>query len=222
MDNEADRCRIRWIVDLEAEKASGCLRQLLTLLPEHEQQQVLCFLQPTDQDRALISRLLQRCCVCIALGIKWEDVALALTKGRKPFTTNSKPVFAPNFNYNVSHEGRYVAIASDPMYLVGVDVAAPRCGRTGPEAAGRPLDQYLHSFRGQLAESEWALLEQLAPDEGQREATFQRLWSLKEAFIKARGDGLGFQPLSRAAFEFPDGDPWASSAKLVLDGELQN
>lgn len=66
--------------------------------------QVLNFLQPIDQHRALASRLLQRCCVCIALGVKWNDVILAQTKARKPFTTNTKPPSAPNFNFNVSHE----------------------------------------------------------------------------------------------------------------------
>ena len=29
------------------------------------------------------------------------------------------------------------------------------------------------------------------------EAAFQQAWSCKEAFVKARGDGLGFEPLSR-------------------------
>ncbi|EFJ43800.1 hypothetical protein VOLCADRAFT_121370 [Volvox carteri f. nagariensis] len=227
MDNAGDpsaRCRIRWIVDLEAEELSGSFQRRLELLPVHEQQQVLAFMRQTDQQRALISRLLQRCCVCSALGVQWADVALSLTKGRKPFTTNAKPAHAPNFNFNVSHEGRYVALAADPLYLVGVDMAAPRRWRPGPGpgSVARSLDQYLQSFRGQLADSEWALLERLGVDEERREAAFQRLWSLKEAFVKARGDGLGFPQLNRAAFQFPGGDPWATTAQLVLDGHVQN
>jgi hypothetical protein len=44
---------------------------------------------------------------------------------------------------------------------------------------------------------------------------------LVQAFIKARGDGLGFQPLSRAEFRFPEGDGAFTSADLYLDGQLQ-
>ena len=54
------------------------------------------------------------------------------------------------------------------------------------------------------------------------ESRFQRIWSLKEAFIKARGDGLGFEPLSRAEFSF-DGNLgiWSDAARVQVDGELQ-
>ncbi|GLC32953.1 hypothetical protein PLESTB_000387300 [Pleodorina starrii] len=223
----SESCSFRWVVDVEDEAATGLFEQRLALLPAQEQAIVQSFLQPIDQQRALLSRILQRCCVCAALGVAWEDVALSLTKGRKPFTTNAKPAHAPNFNFNVSHEGRYVALASDPLYLVGVDVSAPRRYRPGGGGAGsgsaaRPLGPYLQTFRGQLATSEWALLQRLAPDEELQEAAFQRLWSLKEAFIKARGDGLGFQPLSRAAFRFPRDDPWVTSAHLTLDGVAQS
>ncbi|KXZ56299.1 hypothetical protein GPECTOR_1g263 [Gonium pectorale] len=169
MEPSAERCRVRWAIDVEAEMDHGRFQQLLELLPADERQQVAKFMQPVDQHRALTSRVLQRCCVCQALGVEWREVTLALTKGRKPFTTNGKPPWAPNFNYNVSHE--------------------------------------------------WGLLKSMADDEARREVIFQRLWSLKEAFVKARGDGLGFHPLSRAAFCFPDGDPWARSAHLTLDGE---
>ena len=31
---------------------------------------------------------------------------------------------APNFNFNVSHEGKYVALVSEPYAICGVDVAA--------------------------------------------------------------------------------------------------
>jgi hypothetical protein len=34
-----------------------------------------------------------------------------------------------------------------------------------------------------------------------------------QSYIKARGDGLGFEPLSRARFTFEDGNPWSSRAR---------
>ncbi|KAG2440950.1 hypothetical protein HXX76_003803 [Chlamydomonas incerta] len=195
--------------------AGGLFQRHLALLPPAEQQQVLEFLQPADKYRASCSRIMQRCAVSVALGVPWPEVALARTKGRKPFTTNAKPPYAPNFNFN----GRYVVLAAEPLALVGVDVAAPRSARPGP-AAARPLEQHLRIFRPQFADSEWALLEGLAGHAERQEAAFQSLWSLKEAFIKARGDGLGFSPLSRAAFELPqpggDGGHIGSASQMQV------
>ncbi|KAG2450503.1 hypothetical protein HYH02_005004 [Chlamydomonas schloesseri] len=198
---------------------AGLFQRHLALLPHEEQQQVLEFLQPADQFRALASRIMQRCAVVAALGVAWREVALGRTKGRKPFTTNAKPPHAPNFNFNVSHEGRYVVLAAEPLALVGVDVAAPRSARPGP-AAARPLEQHLQLFRPQLSDSEWAMLEGLAGSAEQQESAFQSLWCLKEAFIKARGDGLGFSPLSRAAFELQP--PNAAAAAPSGDEESQS
>lgn len=31
----------------------------------------------------------------------------------------------PNFNFNTSHQGDYVAIASEPLCLVGLDIVSP-------------------------------------------------------------------------------------------------
>ncbi len=97
----------RWVVDIETDVGAlppQRIAQLRALLPPEEQAQVMAFLQPADQHRALVSRLLQRCCVSLALGVDWTAVSLSRTKGRKPFTTNPKPPAAPNFNFNVSHE----------------------------------------------------------------------------------------------------------------------
>lgn len=97
----------RWVVDIETDVDAlppQRIAQLRSLLPSEEQAQVMSFLQPADQHRALASRLMQRCCVSLGLGVEWPAVSLSRTKGRKPFTTNLKPPTAPNFNYNVSHE----------------------------------------------------------------------------------------------------------------------
>ena len=60
-----------------------------------------------------------------------------------------------------------------------------------------------------------------AQDESEAGMIFQRLWSLKESYIKARGDGLAFAPLSRACFFFEGGSHPASCtrARAVVDGQ---
>ncbi|KAG6402194.1 hypothetical protein SASPL_139069 [Salvia splendens] len=54
----------------------------------------------------------------------------------------------PNFNFNVSHHGDYVAIASEPVCLVGVDIV------THSVPVNEPADEFVHSFS-----SYWCLKE---------------------------------------------------------------
>ena len=69
--------------------------------------QVESFRFKDDQKRALLSRLLQRRCVSVALGVPWDKVRIKRTKAKKPFAVGvSARAHAPNFNFNVSHEAR--------------------------------------------------------------------------------------------------------------------
>jgi hypothetical protein len=52
--------------------------------------------------------------------------------------------------------------------------------------------------------------------EGAQQSAFQRIWSLKEAMVKARGDGLAYD-LGRAEFTVHDG----GTASLLLDSAPQ-
>ena len=55
--------------------------------------------------------------------------------------------------------------------------------------------------------------------EDEQRSVFRRHWSLKEAFVKARGDGIGFE-LGKCEFVF-DGDcRWAETASVKVDGVL--
>ncbi|WIA35520.1 hypothetical protein OEZ86_003946 [Tetradesmus obliquus] len=124
------------------------------------------------------------------------QVQLQRTRGSKPFyggPANRQHV--PNFNYNVSHEGDYVVLAAEGRCLCGVDVAAPQQLRR--RGSSRSLQDCIALLRDQLAPGEWDLLQSLQGDESAVESAFQSMWSCKEAFIKARGDGVGFAPLSR-------------------------
>jgi len=55
----------------------------------------------------------------------------------------------PNFNFNVSHHGDYVAIASEPLCLVGVDVVC--C--TEPEK--EPVPEFIENFSSYFSSLEW-------------------------------------------------------------------
>jgi 4'-phosphopantetheinyl transferase len=142
---------------------------------------------------------MQRKCVEQCLGMAWENIEIKRTKGRKPFLANAreKPNHMPNFNYNVSHEGDYIVLASEPVCMAGVDIAAPGQSRKS-KGAGFNLDEIFSSFRDQFTPFEWGNIRNL-PDQQSQEDAFRRNWSCKEAFTKARGDGIGFD-LNRCEF----------------------
>lgn len=170
---------------------------LLALLPPEEQQQCTRLKQPEDQRRALVSRLLARHAAAAALGLPPGAVECRRTRGGKPYVANAPPGKAagpaPNWNYSVSHEGDYVVLASEPVCVCGCDVAAPlsvrRRGATSPPAA---LPDFFRSFEQQFTPLEWESIRG-AGGEAQQETEFRRHWSLKEAFVKATGEGLGFE-----------------------------
>ena len=128
----------RWAVDIARWKPRPSEWYfLLTLLSMNQRSAVTKLNSLTDRKRALVSRLLQRRCVCTAFGVDNKSIEFALTKGGKPYLDlaasgiEPRPT-APNFNFNVSHEGHLVVLVSEPVLLCGVDVSAPFALRGGP------------------------------------------------------------------------------------------
>ena len=110
------------------------------------------------------------------------------------FTRNSlgKPVVAePAENlgllFNLSHTAGMVACAVTRLGEVGVDVETVR-----PR-------EHLKLARRYFAPVEISLLESLSPED--QVQAFFRLWTLKEAYVKACGQGLA---MDLASFAYPD------------------
>lgn len=106
-----------------------------------------------------------------------------------------KPALADNgsgLRFNVSHSGDVMACAFARQQEIGVDVERLRADLGCTEIA--------HRF---FAAEESELLLALPPES--QLAAFFRCWTRKEAFIKARGDGLSF-PLKSFAVSLVPGD----------------
>merc|ERR1712039_177687 len=88
------------------------------------------------------------------------------------------------------------------MCIAGIDVADMR----RVDKRGNPIDNFRKSFNDQCTEREWKLVESVGANLDDQYEVFSRLWSAKEAFVKARGDGLGFAKGLGAA-EFPSWTP---------------
>ena len=66
----------------EGEDGGEEFQFLLSLLPPEEAESVRRFKFFADKQRALVSRLLQRKCVEVSLGMTWDGVRIKRTKGR--------------------------------------------------------------------------------------------------------------------------------------------
>ncbi|KAG6613003.1 L-aminoadipate-semialdehyde dehydrogenase-phosphopantetheinyl transferase-like [Phytophthora cinnamomi] len=183
-----------------------------TELPAHEQQQVTRFVFAKDQKLALASRLLQRKLIHELFGVDYDTIDIARTPENKPYWKRSTESHAPpSWNYNVSHHGTVLAIASDSCALVGVDVVR----LTDRPKRKTSVEEFFGAFADHFNPGEWKYIREIE-DEDEQYSRFYRLWSLKEAYIKAVGIGLGFS-LLRAEFARVDStgeDHW----ELFLDG----
>jgi 4'-phosphopantetheinyl transferase len=95
--------------------------------------------------------------------------------------------------FNLSHSGELALLAVAQGRAVGVDVERMR-----PDFAGEPM------ARRFFAPGEVAALLDLP--EYMRELAFYRCWTRKEAYLKARGDGLSF-PLDQFEVTLTPGEP---------------
>lgn len=106
-------------------------------------------------------------------------------------------------HFNLSHTKGLVVLAVSGLAEIGVDV----------EHTGRALSSAASLSAAYFSPSEQALLAQAA-DDGTRTRLFFDLWTLKEAYIKARGLGLALA-LDSFAFQVPAHDDDGRATSLV-------
>ena len=135
--------------------------------------------------RFVLCRAALRSILCGRLGCDNESLAFGEGLHEKPFALVDG--VRPPLSFNLSHGGRHGLIALAPAGRLGVDVEERTSRRDFErliEAAFGPNEQAaLVDARGR-------------PNVG----LFFRLWTIKEALIKALGTGLSFDP---ARFEAP-------------------
>lgn len=132
-------------------------------------------------------------------------------RGAWQFTTGAhgKPELdvhtAAQLSFNLSHTDGLVACAIAREGDIGIDV----------ETIDRVADDS-DVARRYFSASEAAAIERCAPDA--RRMRFIELWTLKEAYIKAVGEGLS-RPLDSFAFEFEEDDTLRFHASGAARGE---
>ena len=159
-------------------------------------------LDPTEQERARRFRhdlhrdrfIVRRAALRLLLGryLRCDPAALLFEHVR-----SGKPVLAatdaaPDLRFNISDSAGLALLAFTIGRDLGVDLERIRAG---------PADEAIS--RRFFAAEEHAALMALAPS--QRRAAFFRCWTRKEAYLKARGDGLTMG-LNRFAVSLGPGD----------------
>ena len=167
-------------VDLRADPARESLA--LEILDDSERRRCDRYM-PAPRRRFMLCRAALRSLLCNYLGCPNKELTFPVTEFEKPVAqTGGKETFT---GFNVSHSGDHGLIAISPARRIGVDVEeiAPK----------RHLASLVESVMGPEERAELGRL-----DEAPKLRQFFRLWTFKEALIKALGTGFatdisGFQ-----------------------------
>ncbi|WP_430909696.1 4'-phosphopantetheinyl transferase family protein [Maribacter sp. 2-571] len=140
-------------------------KEYLNLLPENHQNHVTKFRYSKDRNLRLFGKLL------LLEGVKKYGYTEALLS-RIKYTPFNKPYLDTDLSFNITHSGNMVLCALSDSYELGIDVEAIK-----------PISK--EDFSGVWTKSEHSLI---MKDE--KYNWFYRLWTRKEAVIKADGKGL--------------------------------
>jgi 4'-phosphopantetheinyl transferase len=159
-----------WL-DLNAEEAAA----LWTILSREEQERARRFASERDRGRFAAARGLLRTILGNRLSIEPRGIEFGYSANGKPFLMGG---FAgTGLQFNLSHSGGLAVFALGRRGLVGVDVEQVR-----PVPNLSPLAERFFSAR------EYAEIQRLSGEEAQR--GFFRIWTRKEAWLKATGQGI--------------------------------
>ncbi len=160
---------------------------LESLLCDDERARAQAFHFDRDRLRFVAGRGILRSLLAGYIGVPPQKVGLRYGPYRKPRLAGDGPWF------NVSHSGPVALFAFSDGVEVGVDV---ELARTLPDG-----DRIAERF---FSPAEVQRLRSLPAD--QKDAAFLACWTRKEAFVKARGDGLAL-PLDAFDVSFGPGRP---------------
>ncbi len=174
-----------WHGSLDLPEAFHC--DLEAQLTPEEHQRAAKFLTSQAREHFVAARGILRQLLGAYLGISAEEVALR-------YGPQGKPSLAPGHDsrirFNASHSGGMGMLVFAQEHEVGADLEHTRADVEGMEIAAR--------FFSQEEKAELAKL----PPELRNEAFF-RCWTRKEAYVKARGEGMGI-PLESFTVRFAD------------------
>jgi len=182
-----------WLLDIDQFTADHytCADRIMS---EAERERAQKFVR--GKESYIASRWLQRKVLAHYLGLSPEAVEFLRTDKGKPYLPQG------DLHFSLSHSGHWALLAVGSAELIGVDIEAASATRDLIGIA----ESYYHPH-------EFAQLQKLA-DAAQNDC-FYRLWTLKEAFLKAIGTGIS-AGLEKIAFDLT-GDKISAQIAAALD-----
>jgi 4'-phosphopantetheinyl transferase len=162
-----------WRIHLE--QPEHAVAALSAVLSADERERAERFVFARHRRRFIVTRACLRALLARSTGV--AAAAIRFTYGAHGKPAMDTGAAAPLLHFSVSHAADFAVIALAPDLPLGVDIEAVRPGRDVLAIAAR-------SFAAAEARAIAT-----AP-EGARELAFFLCWTRKEAFAKARGDGL--------------------------------
>jgi 4'-phosphopantetheinyl transferase len=163
--------------------------ELMGVLSHEERARAGRYHFEADRKRSVLGRGLARILLGRCLGEPPERLAFEYNEFGKPQLADAGK---PSVEFNLSHSGELVLIALARGRIVGVDVEHVRPDMASGEIAARFFSP-----------NECRVLAALPAEE--RCAAFFSCWTRKEAYLKARGDGLSL-PLNTFDVAFAPGE----------------
>jgi 4'-phosphopantetheinyl transferase len=165
---------------------------LIRALSKNECDMIYEYVFKSDCKFRLMSALLMRHSVTSLLNVNWNEVTIERTSKGRPYCLNSNLI-----DFNTSHNGDYVIVSavlrSNEYLKTGSDVMKVETSNS------RQLDSFRRIMNDVFTVDEIAHIE-MSPNIVDQLLEFNRVWSLKESFVKAIGDGIGFE-LKRIDFQ---------------------
>lgn len=187
-----------WRVDLSSISATD----LESVISHDEHERAARFHFQKDRERFKIARASLRIVLGRYLNLPPQSLVFAQTEFGKPFLTNFE---AAGLLFNLSHSGDLAMIAVAREREVGVDVEFMRADFATSEVAE-------HFF----SVAEIYTLSGL--DQNLRTRAFFNCWTRKEAYVKARGEGLSI-PLDEFDVSLAPSVPAAMLGNRIDDTE---
>ncbi|MDP2228613.1 MAG: 4'-phosphopantetheinyl transferase superfamily protein [Moraxellaceae bacterium] len=181
-----------WWADLTAGAALASV-----VLTQEERRREQAFRTAAARQQYGVSKTLIRCVLSRYIGLEPRHLEIAVSPEGKPFLAT-----ATDLVFNVSHAGGLIVCAVSRALQLGIDI----------EWRGGNVDMPALA-ENYCSASERELLAGTVEAE-----PFYKLWTLKEAYAKACGQGLAL-PLADIGFDISDTTPRLSAAPGNADAE---
>jgi len=152
-------------------------RRLDDLLTPEELQKADRFVRREDRNRSIVARGVLRLVLASYLKLSPHEVRFERNAHGKPALVRGQG--NDSLHFNLSHSGEVVVFAAANSCSVGIDIEQVHSDISALELAA-----------AHFASSELSTLRSTA--EADRTKAFYRCWTRKEAYLKARGEGLTF------------------------------